>query len=54
MYYLDSIIVNLVSAFLGAFIVTIYKSRKYLKLLVQSYIYIGIGIYVLVFLIYIV
>lgn len=39
MYYLDSIIVNLVSAFLGAFIVTIYKSRKYLKLLVQSYIY---------------
>ena len=39
MYYLDSLIVNLVSAFLGAFIVTIYKSRKYLKLLVQSYIY---------------
>lgn len=39
MYYLDSIIVNLVSALIGAIAATIYKSRKYLTLFAKSFLY---------------
>ena len=39
MYYLDSIIVNLVSALIGAIVATIYKSRKYLTLFAKSFLY---------------